>query len=145
MAREAVADQETEPMSSGQTLPDVTPTLSFDEFWDWLSRHPNCILRAGTHDAVLYDDEDYHWHFAVESPDTPLVQVIRGKRLVSEILVARDRIAYVQGSVGEVEGEHHFDLVIEDESGQTTAYFFVLTHAYDLPEPDGSGGVHSVH
>ncbi len=132
-------------MSTGSTLSDATPTLSFQDFWDWLIRHPNCILRAGSQDTVIYDDEDYHWHFAIEGPDTPLVQVIRGKRLVAEILIARDRIAFVQGSVGEVEGEHLFDLVVEDEAGQVTAYFFVLTHAYDMPEIEISGGVHSVH
>ncbi len=132
-------------MSSGPNLSNTTPTLSFQDFWDWLIRHPNCILRAGTQDAVVYDDEDYHWHFAIESPDTPLVQVIRGKRLVAEILISKERIAYVQGSVGEVEGEHIFDLVVEDEAGQLTAWFFVLAHAYDLPEIETSGGVHSVH
>jgi hypothetical protein len=127
------------------TVPDATPTLSFEEFWDWLIRHPNCILRAGTQDAVIYDDEDYHWHFAVEGPDTPLVQVIRGKRLVSELLIAKERVAYVQGSLGDAEGEHLFDLVVEDENEQMTAYFFVLTHAYEQPETGTPGGVHSVH
>lgn len=126
-------------------MPDSTPTLSFDDFWTWVLRHPNCILRAGTQDTVVYDDEDYHWHFAVEGPDTPLVQIIRGKRLVGELLIAKDRIAYVQGSVGDVEGEHLFDLIIEDESGLVTAYFFVLTHAYDQPEVETPGGVHSIH
>lgn len=132
-------------MSSDSALPDETPTLSFQEFWDWVIRHPNCILRAGTQDTVVYDDEDYHWHFAIEAPDTPLVQVIRGKRLVAEILIARDRIAYVQGATGDLEGEHLFDLVIDDEAGRVTAYFFVLSHAYEVPDVELSGGVHSVH
>lgn len=132
-------------MSPDSPLPDETPTLSFQDFWDWMIRHPNCILRAGTQDTVVYDDEDYHWHFAIEAPDTPLVQVIRGKRLVAEILIARDRIAYVQGAAGEVDNEHLFDLVVEDEAGRATAYFFVMSHAYDIPEADVSGSVHSVH
>jgi hypothetical protein len=41
-------------------------TFSFETFWQWLMRHPNCILRAGSPDAVLYDDEDLHWHFAAD-------------------------------------------------------------------------------
>ena len=132
-------------MSADSALPDETPTLSFDDFWEWLIRHPNCILRAGTQDTVVYDDEDYHWHFAIESPDTPLVQIIRGKRLVGEVLIAKERVAFVQGTVGDVEGEHVFDLVIEDELGRVTAYFFVLSHAYEGPEVTEAGGVHSVH
>jgi len=118
-------------VSRDSILGNEAPTLSFDEFWSWLTRHPNCILRAGTQDAVFYDDEEFHWHFALEVPDTPLVQVIRGKRLVGEVLIARDRIAYVQGVVGDIEGEHVFDLVVESEIDQLTAYFFVLSHAYD--------------
>ena len=31
-------------------------TLPFEKFWNWLVTHPNCILRAGTPEAVLYDD-----------------------------------------------------------------------------------------
>ncbi len=128
-------------------LPDEMPTLSFDDFWEWIIRHPNCILRAGTQDAVLYDDEDYHWHFAIEGPDTPLVQVLRGKRLLGELLIARDRIAFVQGVPGDVEGEHVFDLIIETETERLTAYFFVVSHAYEVPASGGtfSPQAHSVH
>ena len=39
-------------------------TLSFDEFWEWLMGHPNCILRAGTPGTILFDDEDFYWHLA---------------------------------------------------------------------------------
>jgi hypothetical protein len=134
-------------VSRDSIIGNESPTLSFAQFWSWLIRHPNCILRAGTQDAVVYDDEDFHWHFAVESPDTPLVQIIRGKRLIGELLIARERIAYVQGTTGDVEGEHVFDLVVESEIDQLTAYFFVLSHAYDETvapaEEFGAGG--SVH
>lgn len=137
-------------MSRESLLGDETPTLSFDEFWNWLIRHPNCILRAGTQDMVFYDDEDFHWHFALEGADTPLVQIIRGKRLVGELLIAQDRIAYVQGVPGDVEGEHVFDLVVESEIDRLTAYFFVLSHAFDEAsgspgDPSVAGGAHSVH
>ena len=111
--------------------PGDTPTLTFDEFWDWLIRHPNCILRAGSRDCVIYDDEDYHWHFAVEAPDMPLVQVIRGKRLVGELFIPSDEVAYVQGTPGEGEGEHVFDLIVEGESERAVVCFFVLSHSYD--------------
>ena len=48
--------------------------------------HPNCIVRAGTPEAIMYDDEDLHWHFAVEGTSTLLVQVLRGKRLMGWML-----------------------------------------------------------
>ena len=42
----------------------VTTTLPFEKFWMWLQAHANCILRAGTPEALLSDPEDYHWHLA---------------------------------------------------------------------------------
>ena len=121
---------------------EATPTLPFDEFWEWLVRHPNCILRAGSREAVLYDDEDYHWHFASESPDMWLVQVIRGKRLVGELLIPEDGVAYVQGNLGEQVGEYVFDLVSSDELDQGSAFFFVLSHGYESAAEVDSGRIH---
>ena len=70
-------------------------TLDFETFWKWLTTHPNCILRAGTPESVLYDDEDLHWHFAQEGDGTLLVQTLRGKRLLAEFFLDGERIAYV--------------------------------------------------
>jgi len=124
------------------TTTDDTPTLPFDVFWVWLMSHPNCILRAGTPEAVLYDDEDLHWHFAQEEPDTLVVQVLRGKILVGELLLAPEQIAYVQGARGESEHEFVFELITETEVERFPAYFFVLVHGFDdQGEPD-SGRVH---
>lgn len=109
--------------------------LPFATFWDWLVTHPNCILRAGTLDAVLYDDDDLHWHFANEGRDTLLVQVLRGKRLLGELLLAPERVSFVQGSPGEQEGEYVFDLFADVEGARDSEYFFVLSHGYDAEEP----------
>ena len=68
-------------MSAQETHEDAFSTLTFDDFWEWVAAHPNCILRAGIQNSVIYDDEDYHWQFAQDNPETLLVQVIRGKRL----------------------------------------------------------------
>ncbi len=106
-------------------------TLDFDSFWGWLVTHPNCILRAGTPEAVLYDDDDLHWHFASESPETLLVQVMRGKRFVGELLLQPEQVSYVQGTEAEQEGEYAFELVAENEKGRFAVYFFVLTHGFD--------------
>lgn len=115
-----------------------TGTLSFQDFWSWLVSHPNCILRAGTAETVIYDDDDYHWHFANEGA-TLLVQVIRGKRLMGELLVEPEQVAYVQGTEGDREGEYLFELISETETERTAAYFFVLAHGLDHEDAEGLG------
>jgi len=110
---------------------DEHPTLPFDVFWVWLMGHPNCILRAGTPEAVLYDDEDLHWHFAQEEPQTLVVQVLRGKLLIGELLLAPDQIAFVQGTTGDSEDEYVFELITETEVDRYPAYFFVLIHGFE--------------
>ena len=117
-------------MIRGEMMDDQ-PTLPFDVFWAWIMSHPNCILRAGTPEAVLYDDEDLHWHFAKEEPETLVVQVLRGKHLVGELLLVAEQIAYVQGSPGEGDHEFVFELITETEVDRYPAYFFVLIHGFD--------------
>lgn len=129
-------------MSPEEPLSDATPTLSFDKFWEWLITHPNCILRVGTPDAVIFDDEDYHWHFVRESSETVLVQVIRGKRLVGEILIPREQIAYVQGALGEQEGEFVFELIAGGENDQSAVYYFVLSHGFEQQSEPGTRRIH---
>ena len=117
---------------------DETTTLPLQTFWSWLVTHPTCVLRAGTPDAMIYDDEDLHWHFASEGPETLLVQVIRGKRLMGEILVQHEAISYVSGHAGETEGEFLFELITENEKDHLALYFFVLAHGYEEAEPEVS-------
>jgi len=117
---------------------DEPVTLDFDSFWSWLATHPNCIVRAGTPEAILYDDESFHWHFATEGDATMLVQMIRGKRLVGEMLVVPEHISYVDGAPGDQEGEFVFELISESESDRMSMYYFVLAHGFDgADEPDG--------
>ena len=100
--------------------------------------HPNCVMRAGTPEAVIYDDDDLHWHFAVEAGSVGeeggnllLVQVIRGKRMVGEIILDPEHVSYVQGAAGDREDEYVFELITETETDSLPSYFFVLTHGYD--------------
>lgn len=109
---------------------DTTPTLSFETFWQWILQHVNCILRAGTQEALLFDDEDLHWHFSIDGP-TVFVQVIRGKRLMGELAVDTTRVAYVQALPEDPEGEWAFELVSQEGTELTAAYFFVLSHSFD--------------
>jgi len=112
-------------------MTDDQPTLPFDVFWNWLVSHPNCILRAGTPEAVIYDDEDLHWVFTKEEPDTLVVQILRGKILVGEILLIPDQIAFVQGLRGESEHEFIFELISENDVERAVSYFFVLVHGFE--------------
>lgn len=119
-----------------------TFTLPFATFWPWLLAHPNCIVRAGTPEAVLYDEEDFHWHFAAEGDHTLVVQVLRGKNLVSELLLEPDQISYVQALPPERPDEHLFELMSADEGEPFAAFFFVLAHGYDEEESHPPGRVH---
>ncbi len=129
-------------MSVRDPLSDTTPTLDIETFWEWLGAHPNCVLRAGTRDAVVFDDDDFHWQFTSDGATGLLAQVIRGKRLVGEILIPRQLIAYVQGAVGDHEGEFVFELVSSDDSPQSPLFFFVLTHGYEPQEETDPRRVH---
>jgi hypothetical protein len=129
-------------MAREKAAKDPTPTLSLQVFWDWLVQHPNCILRAGTQDATLFDDEDLHWHLANEGPETLLVQVIRGKELLGELRLSTELVTYVQGMPSDQEGEFFFEMVSETASDRQIVYFFVLSHGFDTQEPQPRSRVH---
>jgi hypothetical protein len=110
-------------------------TLSFENFWVWLQAHSNCVLRAGTPEVTLFDHDDYHWHMAAEDDGVLLVQLIRGKELVGEIVVLSGEISYVQCEAGETE-EFVFECVVETEAAREVAYHFVMAHGYEERERD---------
>jgi len=111
-------------------MEDAIP-VPFEEFLTWVVTHPNCILRAGTPEVVIFDDDDLHWHFAAHEDGTPVVQVLRGKRLIGELFLIPDQVTYVQGSAGEQDGEYVFELIAENEDERVAAYFFVMVHGFD--------------
>ncbi len=119
---------------------DAPFSMPFETFWGWLMAHPNCIVRAGTPESVLYDDEDLHWHFAAEAPQTLLVQVLRGKRLVGELLLDPEQISHVQAVPQERQDEHVFELLVENDSERFAAYFFALVHGFEDEDGDFSPG-----
>jgi hypothetical protein len=107
-------------------------TLSFDAFWRWVRRHANCILRAGTPDAFLYDAEDLHWHLDEDEERLPTVQLLRGKQLLGELLIERRDLLFVQALPdpdGE-QGQFLFELVGGGDEPYPM-YHFVLAHAFD--------------
>ena len=119
----------------------IPNTLPFEAFWVWLAHHPNCILRVGTPEAVLYDDDDLHWQFFAENESTLLIQLVRGKRLAGEILIEPEMIAYVEMHESEKEGEFVFDLISESENERLVAYYLVMAHGY-LEDDSAQGPVH---
>jgi len=124
-------------MSTDDRLADSTPTMTIDAFWEWVTTHPNCILRAGTREAAVFDDDDLHWHLTREGSEVLLAQLIRGKRLLGELMIPRNQIAYVQGALGDQQGEFVFELVSDSDSAPQALFFFVMTHGYEAQtEPD---------
>ena len=109
-------------------------TLSFDDFWQWLLEHHNCILRAGTPETILYDEEEFHWNLTGNGAENRVVQVVWGKRLLGELVVEPDRVTCVVGVPGEHEGEGVFELVSDTPQGRATIYFFTLAHGYEENE-----------
>ncbi|MCK7595697.1 hypothetical protein M0G74_00260 [Microbulbifer sp. CAU 1566] len=114
---------------------------SLQEFWPWLADHCNCILRAGSPDSILYDDEDFHWRFAQENQQTLLVQLVRGKRLVGEIFVEPELISSVRATPGDKD-EVIFDLMAEADGQEQVLYYFVMAHGFDDSEPPQSASKH---
>jgi hypothetical protein len=117
-------------------------TVPLDQFWTWLGEHPNCIVRAGTPEAILYDDDDLHWLFGREDERTLLVQVLRGKRVVGELFLEPELVSYVEGVPADSPDEHSFELIAETESDRSVVGFFVLTHGLDEPEDATPRRVH---
>jgi hypothetical protein len=111
----------------------ISQTIPFDQFWTWLCIHHNCIVRAGTPDTLLFDHDDYHWHLFTEDDGAHIVQLVRGKELIGEMVVIPNDIAYVQSEPAEpnVEGEQLFECVIEMVESRDVAYHFVMAHAFD--------------
>lgn len=117
------------PVTPKHTSPSAI-TIPFEKFWSWLQAHANCILRAGTPDSVLFDHEDYHWHLSAEDDATLLVQLVRGKELIGELVLLASEIAYVTAEPNENE-EYIFECIIENEATREVAYHFAMAHGYD--------------
>lgn len=118
-------------------------TISFEQFWAWLQLHPNCIVRISTPDAAIYDDEDFHWYVGPVQ-DEMVAQLLKGKRMVAELLISPANISYVQDLGEEREGEHVFEAISENATERFAAYAFVMSHGLEeeAPEHGTPGTVH---
>ena len=111
--------------------------LPFDRFWKWLQDHPNCVIRMGGMEAMLFDHEDFHWDFFEDEEEGHAVaQLLKGKHLVAEMLLPRRDIVMVQSSLdldNPQSGHWVFELMGTDaESGQGM-YQVVMAHGFEQP------------
>jgi hypothetical protein len=107
-------------------------TIEFDRFWRWLKRHAGCILRAGTPDSYLYDQDDLHWHLEEDDDRVPVVQLMRGKQVLGELVLEVREVLFVQ-AVPDPEGEPGqfvFELVGGGEEPYAV-YHFLLAHGFE--------------
>ena len=117
-------------------------TLTFDRFWHWLKHHANCILRAGSVDAFLHDQEAFHWHLEEDGERNPVVQLVWGKLLVAEMVLDVRDVLYVEATPEESgDGTQFvFELVGGSKEEPYAVYHFVLAHAFE-EEASHPGGL----
>jgi len=109
-------------------------TLAFDRFWRWLKQHVNCIVRAGTGDVILHDQEAFHWNLDEDEERNPSVQLVWGKLLVAELLLDIRDILYVEATPeegGEAEGQFLFELVGGSREEPYPVYHFLMAHGFE--------------
>jgi hypothetical protein len=120
-------------------------TIAFDRFWRWLKQHPNCIVRAGAHDVWLHDHEDLHWHLDEDPERNPVVQLVRGKQLLAEIVLGVRDALFVQATSEEAEGAERnylFEVVGGGKEEPYAIYHFLVAHGFDEDGAHASGLKH---
>ena len=108
-------------------------TLSFDRFWKFLKRHANCIVRAGTADTFLYDQDAFHWRLDEDEDRNPILQLVWAKSLVAELVMDVRDVLYVEATPdpdGEA-GHFVFELVGGSKDEPYAVYHVVLTHGFE--------------
>ena len=116
-------------------------TLPFDRFWRWLKRHSNCIVRAGTADTFLHDQEAFHWHLEEDAERNPVVQLVWGKLLVAELVLDVRDALYVEATPdapeegsppapGE-EAQFLFEVIGGSREEPYAVYHFVMAHGFE--------------
>jgi len=116
-------------------------TVSLDEFWSWLHAHVNCILRAGTPETMVFDDEDLHWHLD-DFEGLRVLQTVRGKRLMGEILIDPVRVGFVRETDSERPDEFCFEMVMQEDGNEYVEYMVYLIHGWDEAPVPQRGRVH---
>lgn len=114
-------------------------SLSFDEFWGWLVGHLNCIVRAGSREAMFFDHQDFHWHvMMMEEPDVPggllhILQLRRGKELVGDLTILSGEIGMIQCYPGPND-EYVCEALAKSGLDEPALYQFVMEHPIEEHE-----------
>lgn len=123
--------------------PALGASLRYDEFWRWLREHAGCIVEAGTTNATLLDFEDYHWVLAEEEDGRTILQMLRGKNIVGELLIHPADVRVVDGSP-DIESGNQGQWVFEAMGGPkedpSVVAYFVMSHGID----EETAGKHKV-
>ncbi|MFO0595356.1 MAG: hypothetical protein U0228_08630 [Myxococcaceae bacterium] len=110
--------------------------LTFDAFWRWVQDHRNCVLRVGSSDVMLMDNELVHWDFFDEDEGRAVVQAIVGKSLVGEVVIERADVLFVQASPDlEQPGSQawNFELIGGARGENYPLFAFLLSHGMEGP------------
>lgn len=116
------------------TKAETAPPLTFERFWRWLLDHPNCVVRAGSDDCTLIDHDDFHWDFLEEEEGNVIVQLVKGKALVSELIVARRDVLFVQASIdveAAAQGYWLFELIGGPKEETFTVAHVLMSHGME--------------
>lgn len=114
-------------------LTEDAQALSVQKFWRWAAAHYNCILRAGSDQCVVYDQPYLHWHLIEEEDDLFVAQIIRGKDLITELVVDARQVVYVESTQQE-DANVLFELIGNIGGEPVPLYHFVMAHGYESEE-----------
>ncbi len=104
--------------------------LSFDQFWEWLKNHGDCLLQVMGQESLLIDQYDFHWRL-YDIDDIRVIELRRGKDVVAEIGLLSPLIDKVVGAENSEE-DFTWDLLADD--GETVVYRITMNHGYEKDE-----------
>jgi hypothetical protein len=70
--------------------------LTFPGFWEFLKDHANCVLGASWGPGALFDEDSLHWVLFDREDHHAVLQLIRGKNLVGELVIDPQEIDEVE-------------------------------------------------
>lgn len=109
-------------------------TLTFRAFVQWIQEHTNCILGAGWGEATLFDHADLHWDLYEEDERRFIVQLVKGKALIGELVIEGREVHDVTiGPDPEALTQGHYlaELFGDPKTGGEVLGHFVLSHGVE--------------